>query len=278
MMGKIIGALVGFGLGVTFGNAAWALVGANLGLLLGHLLLDRDDLPLPKTEIPPSKAELLGTEPLAPTPVPAPRETRRGPMASPDETHLAQALCPLFIEVARADTTVSQPEIRVAREFFQLTLKFSEGGMEEVRLALKAALAADPQPIEALVKAARTQVIPPMRLEVVHALYELGLADGILNRGEQDALKQAVQHFNLSEEQLRDITARHLGTGQEHYARLGLLPTASDDEIRAAFRKLATEHHPDRASSLGEREQAAAGEKFRQIKAAFDQLRILRGL
>ncbi|MEO1015292.1 MAG: DnaJ C-terminal domain-containing protein [Pseudomonadota bacterium] len=51
------------------------------------------------------------------------------------------------------------------------------------------------------------------------------------------------------------------------YTVLGLSQSASDSEIRAAFRRLAKEHHPDR--NPGDRR---AEEKFKEVSAAFDIL------
>ena len=49
------------------------------------------------------------------------------------------------------------------------------------------------------------------------------------------------------------------------YIVLGLAPTASDEEIRAAFRNLAKKHHPDRNP-----DNPRAEERFKEISAAFD--------
>ena len=49
------------------------------------------------------------------------------------------------------------------------------------------------------------------------------------------------------------------------YIVLGLSPSASDSDIRAAFRKLAKQYHPDRNP-----DDKKAEEKFKEISAAFD--------
>lgn len=51
------------------------------------------------------------------------------------------------------------------------------------------------------------------------------------------------------------------------YQVLGVTPSASDSEIRAAFRKLAKQYHPDRNP-----DDKAAEEKFKEVSAAFDIL------
>ncbi|MDO4929196.1 MAG: molecular chaperone DnaJ [Corynebacterium sp.] len=54
---------------------------------------------------------------------------------------------------------------------------------------------------------------------------------------------------------------------KDYYADLGVAPTASESEIKKAYRKLARENHPD--SHPGD---AAAEEKFKKIAEAYDVL------
>lgn len=54
---------------------------------------------------------------------------------------------------------------------------------------------------------------------------------------------------------------------QDLYRTLGVGRTATHDEIRGAYRKLAKEYHPDRNPG-----NAAAEEKFKRVSAAFDIL------
>jgi len=50
---------------------------------------------------------------------------------------------------------------------------------------------------------------------------------------------------------------------REYCAILGVLPSASDDEIKAAYRKLALRFHPDRNKDSG------AEAKFKEISEAY---------
>lgn len=278
MWGKVFGAMIGATVGMLL---SWSPVLAGLlaiiGVVLGHLAVDREVI-APRSERPPTIDELVGEAPRRPTAAP-PRmpAAPAKPKASLEQQTLAELLCPIFIEVARCDGPVVQVEIRVIREFFQHVLKFDEAGSEAVRVALKTALSGPVEDVEALVKRARVEVKPSLRLDVVRAMYDLGLADAELARSEVDTLKRVVNHFNLSDEQLQQITALYFGRGEQHYRLLGLSTDASDDDIRSAFRKLAAENHPDRVASLGGKEAEAASEKFRLVKDAYEALRKIRG-
>ena len=59
---------------------------------------------------------------------------------------------------------------------------------------------------------------------------------------------------------------------------LGVPPTATDDEVKKAYRKLALEHHPDRVSALGDDVRKAAEKKFQEINAAKEKIYKARGL
>jgi curved DNA-binding protein len=56
---------------------------------------------------------------------------------------------------------------------------------------------------------------------------------------------------------------------RDYYETLGVSKTASEDEIKSAFRKLARKYHPDMAKA---KDKAAAEEKFKQINEAYEVL------
>lgn len=60
---------------------------------------------------------------------------------------------------------------------------------------------------------------------------------------------------------------------QDPYAILGLRKGASQADVRAAYRQLAAQYHPDKLAHLGEEFQALAEQKFKVIQSAYDVLR-----
>src|SRR5256886_15943879 len=54
---------------------------------------------------------------------------------------------------------------------------------------------------------------------------------------------------------------------RDYYETLGVPKTATEDEIRSAFRKLARKYHPDVA-----KDKKAAEEKFKEINEAYEEL------
>lgn len=54
------------------------------------------------------------------------------------------------------------------------------------------------------------------------------------------------------------------------YSILGVSPTASDDEIKKAYRTLSRKYHPD--ANINNPDAARAEEKFKEIQAAYQQI------
>ena len=67
-------------------------------------------------------------------------------------------------------------------------------------------------------------------------------------------------------------------TLEEAYKVLEIEPTATDDEVKKAYRKMALKHHPDRVETLGEDVKKAAEEKFQQINNAKEMIFKARGI
>ena len=62
------------------------------------------------------------------------------------------------------------------------------------------------------------------------------------------------------------------------YKVLGISPSATDDEVKAAYRQMALKHHPDKVATLGEDVRKAAEKKFQEINDAKDKIYKARGL
>jgi curved DNA-binding protein CbpA len=68
---------------------------------------------------------------------------------------------------------------------------------------------------------------------------------------------------------------KHMTIYQDHYAVLGLAPTAAPDVIRAAYRVLAQRHHPDRQTSKDESTMVRLNQAYATLscpkrRAAYD--------
>ena len=59
---------------------------------------------------------------------------------------------------------------------------------------------------------------------------------------------------------------------KDPYSVLGVRPGASSEEIKHAYRELASKYHPDKVTHLGEDFQALAEDRFKEIQDAYQTL------
>ncbi|MEL6213305.1 MAG: DnaJ family molecular chaperone, partial [Pseudomonadota bacterium] len=100
---------------------------------------------------------------------------------------------------------------------------------------------------------ARIYADAPMVLEdVLDCLYYIAAADGVAHPHEMALLDKAAEVFGVSTAAVRRIKSAHLGLGDDDpYVILNLEPAVSDDALKAAYRRLVKEHHPDAIIARG---------------------------
>lgn len=116
------------------------------------------------------------------------------------------------------------------------------------------------------------------RLQLLSFLAKIAQSDGNVCKEEIEALKEVAAAMGLSAKEVDSMLNLGGDTLEEAYKVLEIEPTATDDEVKAAYRKLALKHHPDRVATLGEDVKKAAEEKFQQINNAKERIYKARGM
>ena len=116
------------------------------------------------------------------------------------------------------------------------------------------------------------------RLQLLAFLAEIAKADGSVCQAEIEALKEVASAMRLSEQEALSMLNLGGNTLEEAYKVLEIASTATDDEVKAAYRRLALKHHPDRVATLGDDVKRAAEEKFQQINSAKEMIYKARGM
>lgn len=191
--------------------------------------------------------------------------------------------------LCKADGQVSEEEIRVAEQFFT-RFRLSEAQRQSAQDAFNRGkgedfdLAAEAQRLRTVLRS--HPVLLQMFLQVQFSAIA---ADGVLHTKERDMLLQVARHLGLSEMDLRRIEAMLHG-GQsgpdgraapsqppldEAYEVLGVSPSASDAEVKKAYRRLMSKYHPDKLAGKGmpDNMREMAEERVRNIRAAYDSIR-----
>ncbi len=105
-------------------------------------------------------------------------------------------------------------------------------------------------------------------------------------KGKSDREQSKQQENNRSQgqqqKQQQDQTKKSSTFGYkltQAYNQLGLLTTATEPEIKAAFRLLAKKYHPDRLpSDATDMDRKISADQFRQVMEAYDLIRLEKGM
>ena len=261
--GKLVGGAFGFMLGGP--------LGALLGAALGHNF-DKGISGLPEDEA-------LG---------PGDRERV--------QTAFFTATFSIMGHVAKADGRVSPDEIALAKAVMDEMALSEEMRQTAIRLFNEGK--ADDFPLDEVLaqfrkECHRRQNLMQMFMEIqLQAAY----ADGKMDPSEERLLKHICRGLGFSEliyrqlermiraergfESGRRTTAQPKGPSvDDAYALLNLEPSASDAEVKKAYRRMMNQHHPDKlvAKGLPEEMMKMAAKKTHEIKQAYEVIKKARG-
>lgn len=116
------------------------------------------------------------------------------------------------------------------------------------------------------------------RIQLLDFLVKIAQSDGNVCTEEINALKEVALAMRLSEKEVESMLNLRGNSLEDAYKVLEIEPTATDEEVRAAYRKLALKHHPDRVATLGEDVRKAAEAKLQLINDAKERIYKARGL
>jgi DnaJ like chaperone protein len=204
--------------------------------------------------------------------------------------------------LAKADGRVSASEIRVAEAVMSQMSLSSEMRQTAIRLFNEGK--SDAFPLDEVLEqfrreCHRRETLIQMFLEI---LLQAAYADGEMHEAEESLLLHVCSCLNISEFTFRRLeqmirAERHytgsdagqgkrrpskpgrIGLGDAH-AMLNVSEDASDQEVKRAYRRLMSQHHPDKlvAKGLPEEMMKMATQKTDEIRKAYDRIKEARGM
>jgi DnaJ like chaperone protein len=208
--------------------------------------------------------EYKGQQPYIPTGVPP---TRPGDFAA--------SLVVLAAAVMKADGKVLKGELDFVKDFFKR--QFGERLAVDNMLLLRELLKQDIN-VKDVSQQIRTFMDHASRLQLLHFLFGISNADGYVHTSEVDTIRKISDYLGIRTADFESIKAMFYKDVSSAYRILETNPDANEEELKKAYRKMATKYHPDKVSHLGEEFQKAANEKFQQVNAAWEQIKKERGM
>lgn len=182
----------------------------------------------------------------------------------------------LTAAVMKADNSVKKSELEFVKRF--LIGQFGEAKAREQLLLLREILK---RPIE--IRQVSMQIRAFMdhssRLQLMHYLFQLANADNEMHGNEIDILTRIASYLGISKADFMSIKAMFVVENKESvYQILEISMSATNEEVKKAYRRMAVKYHPDKVSHLGPEHQSAAKEKFQKLTEAYERIKKERGI
>jgi DnaJ like chaperone protein len=187
----------------------------------------------------------------------------------------SSALLILSAEVMKADGKVLRAELDYVKQFLvqQFGREYAPQYLQELKGYLN-----QQSNLEQTCYNFRNYIPHQQKQILVQYLFGIAQSDGNVSNTELNVIQRIASLLGLRQFEFDQLKSMFWKDSANAYSTLGLGKEASDSEVKAAYRKLAREHHPDKVASLGEQHQKAAKEKFQKIQEAYETVKKERGL
>ncbi|MBT5439169.1 MAG: DnaJ domain-containing protein, partial [Flavobacteriales bacterium] len=132
-------------------------------------------------------------------------------------------------------------------------------------------------PLDKICNDIRSRMPAEVRVQLVHYMFGIAKADGDVAESEMNVIQNIAQKLGVSQTDFESLKNMFYRDVNSDYKILGVDASATDDQIKKAYRKMAIAHHPDKVASMGEEYQKGAQEKFMKIQEAYENIKKKRG-
>ena len=246
-MGNFIKWL-GAGLGFTLGGPIGSILGYAVGSFLGGF--SKEDIERAKTYQQSSRTSQSGDFEIS--------------------------LLLLASVVIKADGKVDQRELSYVRDHFK-KMYGAERANHAFKL-FKGFINNNQISIRQVCEQIRRNLTHATRLQLIHFLFGIAKADGVVTESEVNSIKTIAGYLYISQHDFESIKAMFYNNVDASYKILEIEKSASNDEVKKAYRKMVKKYHPDKLQHLGEAHVKGAEENFKQVQKAYEQIQNERGM
>ncbi|HOA09784.1 MAG: TerB family tellurite resistance protein [Bacteroidales bacterium] len=184
------------------------------------------------------------------------------------------SLLVLVSAVMKADGRVLKSELSYVKDYFYKN--FGASASREAILLLRDILKQS-VPVKDVCKQVKENVDYHSRLQMLHFLFGIAQADGVVSPAELQIINEIAQYLGVETADFDSIKAMFIPDTDKYYKILEVSPSAANDEIKKAYRQMAIKYHPDKVSHLGEDVRQAAEQKFKMVNEAYEKIKKERG-
>jgi DnaJ like chaperone protein len=185
------------------------------------------------------------------------------------------SLLVLVAAMMKADGKVVKSELDYVKQFF--IRQFGQSSAREALLMLKDILKKD-IPVRDVCNQISQNMDYSSRLQLLHLLFNISDADGDINASEIEAIEKMSGYLGIASSDYVSIRNMFVPETDSSYKILEVKPTATDEDVKKAYRRMAMKYHPDRVSHLGDEFRKTADEKFKKVNEAYEKIKKERNM
>lgn len=185
------------------------------------------------------------------------------------------SLMVLIAAVMKADGKVLKSELDYVKQFF--ARQFGREAAADATMMLKDLLKQN-IPVRDVCSQISRNMDYSSRLQLLQLLYSVSMADGNVHPSEVQIIDQIAGYLGISQSDLVSIKNMFIPETDSAYRILEIERTATDEEVKKAYRRMAMKYHPDKVSHLGEEFKKTADEKFKKVNEAYEKIKKERNL
>jgi DnaJ like chaperone protein len=177
--------------------------------------------------------------------------------------------------VIKADGNVSQTELDYVRQYFVQAY-----GRERANATFKVfneVIKNREISAQSICSLLRQRTRYESRLQILHFLFSIANADGSVSTAEVNEINRISGFLGIYARDFESIKAMFFKNPDSAYKILEIDRSATNAEIKTAYRTMAKKYHPDKLQHMDEAYQKGALEKFTKVQEAYEQLQKERG-
>jgi DnaJ like chaperone protein len=182
----------------------------------------------------------------------------------------SMSLLVLVAAVMKADGKVVKSELDYVKKFF--VAQFGQESAKEALLMLKDIIKQD-IPVRDICLQIGRNMDYSSRLQLLHLLFNISLADSMIHPKEVELLEKISGAMGVASNDFLSIKNMFIPETDSSYKILEIEPSATNDEVKKAYRRMAMKYHPDKVSHLGDEFRKTADEKFKSVNEAYEKIK-----
>jgi DnaJ like chaperone protein len=188
------------------------------------------------------------------------------------ELHLL-SLCSIVI---KADGQVSQRELDYVRQYFLST--YGKDRANAIFRTFNEVIKKRELSAARICAYLNQRTRYEVRLQLLHFLFGIAGADGAVSEAEVLKLQEIARYLRVGTHDFESIKAMFIKTADNAYKILEIEKSATDEEVKKAYRHMAKKYHPDKVITEDEAIKKGAEDKFKEVQKAYEIIRQERGM